>query len=104
MRWLVSDGRCLPASMQEGMSFMSNDCRMVRGSSWFNIITGPNMGGKSTFIRQVGVAVLMAQVGTQHQAGWCRGVWHQAGWGRSVQHEALWHRWVRTHAGCMGRR
>ncbi|KAF6256271.1 DNA mismatch repair protein [Scenedesmus sp. NREL 46B-D3] len=49
--------------VQEGVSFVSNDCVMERGASWFNIITGPNMGGKSTFIRQVGCLVLMAQVG-----------------------------------------
>ncbi len=44
--------------------FISNDTRMSFKEGSMSILTGPNMAGKSTYIRQVAMIVLMAQVGS----------------------------------------
>lgn len=49
--------------LQEDVNFIANDAIFQKDETTMYIITGPNMGGKSTFIRSVGVAVLMAHVG-----------------------------------------
>ncbi|MGC9317260.1 MAG: DNA mismatch repair protein MutS [Armatimonadota bacterium] len=44
--------------------FVPNDARLDRDSHQMQIVTGPNMSGKSTYLRQVALIVLMAQMGS----------------------------------------
>ena len=45
-------------------SFVPNDTLLNEGEDRVNIITGPNMAGKSTYMRQVALITLMAQIGS----------------------------------------
>jgi DNA mismatch repair protein MutS len=54
-----------------GGPFIANDCRLD-ASRRMLVITGPNMGGKSTFMRQVALAVLLAAMGSYVPARSCR--------------------------------
>lgn len=50
--------------IEQSHSFVPNDIYMDRESDQFLLITGPNMSGKSTLIRQTALIVLMAQMGS----------------------------------------
>lgn len=45
-------------------NFVANDVYLKNGSNQVMLITGPNMAGKSTYIRQVALLVLMAHIGS----------------------------------------
>ncbi len=47
-----------------GSSFVPNDVQLDVERARFILLTGPNMGGKSTFLRQAGLLVILAQMGS----------------------------------------
>ncbi len=46
----------------EGQPFIANDTQLSGGALW--LVTGPNMGGKSTFLRQTALIAILAQMGS----------------------------------------
>lgn len=64
----VEDG-CHPVveaslAREHGGAFVGNDCRLGGDYSNIWLITGPNMAGKSTFLRQNAIIAVMAQIGS----------------------------------------
>lgn len=62
---VIKDGRH-PVLERMGLSerFVPNDTQMDNHEHQILIITGPNMAGKSTYLRQVALMVIMAQMGS----------------------------------------
>jgi len=59
----VLDGRHPVVEAIAGDAFVPNDLRVEEETSRFILLTGPNMGGKSTFLRQGALLVILAQIG-----------------------------------------
>ena len=61
----IKDGRHpVIEKMLPSGAFVSNDTYLDKDGSRLSIITGPNMAGKSTYMRQVALITLMAQIGS----------------------------------------
>jgi len=61
----ISDGRHpVVEAVMVGERFVPNSVHLDNGANQLLIVTGPNMAGKSTYIRQTALLMLMAQIGS----------------------------------------
>lgn len=62
----IIDGRhpVVERILPPGEKFTPNSCKLSSSENQIIILTGPNMAGKSVYLRQVGLIVLMAQIGS----------------------------------------
>lgn len=51
-------------------NFVANDCKLTK-DNFFMLLTGPNMAGKSTYMRQIALITLLAQIGSFVPAKTC---------------------------------
>ncbi|MBV8244608.1 MAG: DNA mismatch repair protein MutS, partial [Candidatus Eremiobacteraeota bacterium] len=60
----IEDGRHPVMETILRTNFVPNDLSVERDAQRFILLTGPNMGGKSTFLRQAALLTIMAQIGS----------------------------------------
>ncbi|MHB8906183.1 MAG: DNA mismatch repair protein MutS [Melioribacteraceae bacterium] len=62
----IIDGRhpVVERILPPGEKFTPNNCKLSSSDEQIILLTGPNMAGKSVYLRQVGLIVLMAQIGS----------------------------------------
>ena len=60
----IIGGRHPVISTQTDIQFISNDIDICNSETRFMLITGPNMAGKSTYLRQTALITLLAQIGS----------------------------------------
>jgi DNA mismatch repair protein MutS len=63
-RLLIRDGRHPIVESTVSGGFVPNDTEMDCSNNQFLLLTGPNMAGKSTYMRQIAMIVIMAQAGS----------------------------------------
>ena len=59
----IKEGRHPVVEIVSKEEYVPNDCTMAEGINTL-LITGPNMSGKSTYMRQLAIIVIMAQIGS----------------------------------------
>ena len=61
---LIGEGRHPVVESRSGGSFVPNDIRLDNKTHQLIVLTGPNMGGKSTYLRQTALICVLAQAGS----------------------------------------